>query len=191
MESLFLAYNDECDSARVNHIRKQLIGTGRYRAEGYLPYTTWSKIEHGCSIDEIKRSIEEGVARAGATLILIGSEAATNPWIRYAIERSYSHKKPMIALYINELPNERGDASEADLNPLARFAVLEQGRKVYLSDRYRSYTWSDIDDGQFDLWLELARCECAERASPSRAQAGRGTTAAPTTGRRDLDTIDL
>jgi len=63
-------------------------------------------------------------------LVLIGPDAATNPWIRYAIELSYTKKNPMIALYINELPDERGDSAEADLNPLERFAVMELGKKV-------------------------------------------------------------
>ncbi len=34
MDPLFLAFNDECDSARVNHIRKQLLASGRYQAAG-------------------------------------------------------------------------------------------------------------------------------------------------------------
>ena len=54
MDSLYLAYNDECDSARVNDVRKQLLGTGRFLAEGYMPFTAWSETKHGCSNDEIK-----------------------------------------------------------------------------------------------------------------------------------------
>ncbi len=168
MESLFLAYNDECDSARVNHIRKQLLATERYRVEGYMPFTTWSKTKLGCSSDEIQRMIEEGVARASATLIMIGPDAAANTWIRYAIERSYTLNKPMLALYINALPDERGCPAEADINPLERFAVLEHGHKVYLDERYRSYTWNGMEDGQFELWLELAKCECTEFRSRSQ-----------------------
>ena len=194
MESLFLAYNDECDSARVNHVRKQLLATGRYQAEGYMPFTTWSKTKLGCSTEEIKRTIEDGVERSSATLILIGPDSATNPWVRYAIERSHSAKKPMFAIYINELPDERGKTAAPDLNPLERFAVMERGKKVYLSDRYRTYTWSDLNDGQFEMWLELAKRECGEPKSRSRVKSPRGTAAKPlsnghTTTISELDTV--
>ena len=77
MESLYLAYNDECDSSRVNSVRKQLLGTGRYSVAGYMPFTTWSKTKLGCSIDEIKRNIDDGLLRCCATLVLIGPDAAT------------------------------------------------------------------------------------------------------------------
>ena len=69
----------------------------------------------------------------------------------------------MIALYINELPDERGDSAEADLNPLERFAVMELGKKVYLSDRYATHTWSDLADSEFDRWLDEAKNAMAPR----------------------------
>lgn len=192
MESLFLAYNDECDSARVNHIRKQLLGTGRFLTEGYLPFTTWSKTKLGASTEEIKRTIEEALERCSATLVLIGPDAAANPWIRYAIERTHSKKKPMLALTINDIPDERGHTADADLNPFERFAVMEQGRKIYLSDRYHTYGWSDLDDGQFEMWLELAKRECEERSAAGRANTT--TSRLATTGQHaaapELDTID-
>ena len=74
METLYLAYNDECDSARANIVRKQLLGTGRYSVEGYMPFTTWSKTKFGCSTDEIKRNIEEWLLRCCATLVLIARQ---------------------------------------------------------------------------------------------------------------------
>jgi hypothetical protein len=196
MESLFLAYNDECDAARVNCVRKQLLATGRYLAEGYMPFTTWSKTKLGCSSEEIQRTIEKGLEHASAALILIGPDAAANPWIRYVIERSYASKKPMLGLFINDLPDERGKSAQADLNPLERFAVLERGKKIYLSDRYRTYTWSDPADGQFDMWLELAKHECLDEKPASQvkmpcASKGSAADSAHTTTARELDSLNL
>ncbi|MFT4560922.1 MAG: hypothetical protein ACI9BW_000660 [Gammaproteobacteria bacterium] len=157
MDTLFLAYNDECDSARANHVRKQVLGSGRYKVEGYSPFTTWSKTNSGSSIEQIENSIQDGLKRSIATLVLIGPDSAANRWIRYAIEQSYTAKNPMLGLYINDLPDERGKKSIADVNPFERFAVLDHGKKVYLSERYDSYEWSDLGDGKFETWLELAR----------------------------------
>jgi hypothetical protein len=165
MDTLFLAYNDECDSARANHVRKQLLGSERYQVEGYSPFTTWSKTNSGPSVEQIENTIRDGLASSIATLVLIGPDSAANRWIRYAIEQSYTAKKPMLGLFVNDLADERGKNCIADVNPLERFAVLEQGKKVYLSDRYPSYAWSDLGDGKFETWLELA-CQVAALAQP-------------------------
>ena len=117
----------------------------------------------GSSVEQIRTSIDEGLDRSSATLILIGPDAAANPWIRYAIERTYNAQKPMLGLFINELKDEHGKSDTSDLNPLERFAVLEQGKKVYLSERYATYVWADLGSGEFEAWLELARQKSATK----------------------------
>jgi hypothetical protein len=168
MESLYIAYNDVCDSARANHVRKQLLASKRYLIEGYMPFTTWSKTKLGTSTEQIKSSIEEGLERSAATLVLVGPDSAANPWIRYAIERTYNAQKPMLALFINKLKDEHGNTDTADVNPLERFAVLERGKKVYLSERYAAYGWSDLSSGEFEAWLELARQKSATKVVPAQ-----------------------
>ena len=126
MDSLYIAYNDECDSTRANHVRKQLLGSKRYLVEGYMPFTTWSKTKLGTSTEQIKTSIEEGFERSDATLVLIGPDAATNPWIRYAIELTYNAQKPMLAMFINELKDEHGITNECDEAPCAGINIAEQ-----------------------------------------------------------------
>ena len=162
METLFIAFNDETDSARTQRVREQLLENSEYRVAGYSPYTTWAKSKSGDSIEELRADFDRDIASAHCVIILIGEDCAANPWIRYAIERSYVLEKPMFALNINMIADEHGETCRRDINPLERFAVLENGRKIYLSDRYHTYDW--------DERLSDALPNCLTRAAQSAAE---------------------
>lgn len=162
METLFIAYNDETDSTRANHVRKQLLASGRFLVEGYSPFTSWSKTRNGSSLEDLKAEFNKQLDSASVTLILIGEDAATNPWIRYAIERSYVADKALFALDISPIPDEHGHTTLPDINPLERFAVLEGGKKLYLHHRYPSYTWQETFMDCVDNYLTIAHNSAAE-----------------------------
>lgn len=162
METLFIAYNDETDSARTNHVRKQLLASGRFLVEGYSPFTSWSKTRNGSSLQDLKAEFDIQLNSASVTLVLIGGDAATNPWIRYAIERSYVGDKALFALDISQIPDEHGATTVPDLNPLERFAVVEDGQKLYLHRRYPSYTWQKNFMDSVDDYIAIAKNSAAE-----------------------------
>jgi hypothetical protein len=163
MESVFISYNDECDSARANHVRKTLMASGRYQVEGYWPYTSWANNGVGSSLDTIKQNIKDKLAECSVALLLIGPNTAANPWVRYTIQRAHATHKAMLGLLIHEIPDERRETATADINPLERFAVMENGKKIYLSELYRTYKWVEDLGGQFDLWVEQAKVDAAQR----------------------------
>lgn len=162
MKTLFIAYNDETDSTRANHVRKQLLASGRFLVEGYSPFTTWSKTRNGSSLEDLKREFNKQLGSASVTLILIGEDSATNPWIRYAIERSYVADKALLVLDISQIPDEHGATAVPDINPLERFAVIEGGKKLYLHHRYPSYTWQETFLDCVDDYLAIARDSAVE-----------------------------
>ena len=162
METLFIAYNDETDSTRANHVRKQLLASGRFLVEGYSPFTSWAKTRNGSSLQDLKAEFDKQLASTSVTLVLVGEDAATNPWIRYAIEQSYVNDKALFVLDISHIPDEHGDTCTADINPLERFAVLEGGQKLYLHDRYPSYTWQESFVDYVDDYISIAKSSAAE-----------------------------
>ena len=143
MDTLFIAFNDETDSARTNRVRKQLLASGQYIVAGYSPYTTWAKSKSGDSLDNLRADFDRDFKSARCVIIMLGEDCAANPWIRYAIERSYVLEKPMFALDISMIPDENGNTCQVDLNPLERFAVVENGEKIYLNERYATYAWNE------------------------------------------------
>ncbi|MEM7467810.1 MAG: TIR domain-containing protein [Pseudomonadota bacterium] len=186
METIFVTFNDETDSARANHVRKQLLSTERYLVAGYSPYTTWAKTKSGDSLENLRASFDRELKSASTSIVMVGEDSATNPWIRYAIERCYVLSKPLFALDISAIPDELGKACTADLNPLERFAVLEHGKKVYLSDRYESHVWRADFLECLGVYLQRARASAAKIADIKADQQS-----ARSTNYRDYESMRL
>ncbi|MGR8946812.1 MAG: TIR domain-containing protein [Gammaproteobacteria bacterium] len=170
METVFIAFNDETDSARANHVRKQLLASEQFRVAGYSPYTTWAKCKSGDSLENLRVDFDKSMESAGYTMILLGEDCATNPWIRYAIERSYVLGKPLFALDISMIEDETGKTCAPDINPLERFAVLEQNVKTYLSDRYSTYRWAPDLLDHLDNYLDKARSDARKANARKQLQ---------------------
>ncbi len=158
---VFLTFNDARDTARANRVRKILLSSGQYSVSGYWPYTAWSEPPHNKAREQIAASIDQELTPAEVVLVLIGADTAANEWVRYVIHAAHAAGKAMLGIYVNGIADERGQTTDADLvNPFERFAVLEGGRKVRLSERYRTYTWDD-DSGErmlpaFAAWVAAA-----------------------------------
>lgn len=184
METLFIAFNDETDSARTQRVREQLLANDTYLVSGYAPYTTWAKSKSGDSLKELRADFDRDISSAHYVIILLGEDCATNPWIRYAIERSYVLEKPMFALNINMITDEQGNTCARDINPLERFAVLEHGRKIYLSDRYQTYDWDE------NLAEALPNCLArAEKSATAVAASKRAQQTVQSTNYRDYESM--
>jgi hypothetical protein len=164
VEILFVAFNDETDSTRVNHVRRQLLASERFLVEGYSPFTSWAKTRSGSSLQDLKADFDTQLHAASVATICIGPDCAANPWVRYTIEQCYVHGKPLFTLDISQLPNEYGKLCQPDINPLERFAVEENGQRVYLNTRYPSYTW------QPDFISQIDHCICEAKASAARSE---------------------
>ena len=87
MDTLFIAFNDETDSARTNKVRKQLLASDQYNVTGYSPYTTWAKSKSGDSLDNLRADFDREFKSARCVIVMLGEDCAANPWIRYAISR--------------------------------------------------------------------------------------------------------
>ena len=170
METIFIAFNDETDSVRAKHVRTQLLASDQYLVNGYAPYTTWAKSRSGDSINELRADFDEEIKSAAYVIVMVGEDCAANPWIRYAIERSYVLEKPLFALDISNIADENGDTCVPDLNPLERFAVLERGKKIYLSERYATYQWDEDLLEALPNCLAIARSNAAEIAAAKQQQ---------------------
>ena len=79
-------------------------------------------------------------------------------------------KKPLFALDISMIADETGNSSSPDINPLERFAVLEQNVKVYLSDRYSTYRWTPDFLKHIDNYLDQARANARKANAHKQEQ---------------------
>ncbi|MCP5143557.1 MAG: TIR domain-containing protein [Gammaproteobacteria bacterium] len=151
---IYLSFDDANDSARANRVRRYLLGQG-YEVSRFHQCSNWER-SRGQRPDYVfGGELESELKTCQAVLVLIGGDTAANRWVRHAIGVAHDMRLPMMGLYVDQLPDERGNSCERDINPFDRFAFLDGGRKVRLSERCRTLDWqAACDSDGLDTWLQ-------------------------------------
>lgn len=106
---IFFSFHYDRDIWRANQVRNCNVVAGSEVA-GFFDHSEY---------EEAKRTKDAGIQRmilkhlkdTTVTVVLIGSETANRPWVRYEIERSIARKNGLIGIYIHHLKNQRGESS--------------------------------------------------------------------------------
>lgn len=145
------------DIWRANVVRKsgtvKAVGT----EIGFYDHSLWEKAKTQGDA-AIQKLIDEGMAGAGVTIVLVGSETYSRKWVLYEIEKSHADGMGLLAVHINAIRDQAGNTHTSGPNPLDYVSVpgglFGQQR---LSDLYRTYDWI-YDDGYNNAgtWIEEA-----------------------------------
>ncbi|MDP2405902.1 MAG: TIR domain-containing protein [Hydrogenophaga sp.] len=122
--------------------------------------------------DKIRKWIDEQLVGTTVTVVLIGNETSTRPYVKYEIERSVARGNGLLGVYIHNMKDMEGQTDAKGSNPLPA--------------GYKTYDWVN-DDGRNNIG---ALCEgrgaliwsgADTAATPACGEAagswhGRGTT---------------
>ncbi|EKO3866042.1 TIR domain-containing protein [Vibrio harveyi] len=141
---VFFSFHYGNDVMRVQQVRN--IGA----LEGNAPVSAneWETVKRGGEAS-IKRWIDENLKYKQCVIVLIGSDTANRPWVRYEIEKAWNSGKPIFGIYIHNLRCPRTGTSRKGRNPFEDFSLTD-GRK--LSSLVNCY-----DPSAFDAYNEIAR----------------------------------
>jgi hypothetical protein len=154
---VFFSFHYERDIFRVSQVRNHGITKAGYENAGFIDHAAWEALER-TGETAIKRWIDNQLNGASVTVVLIGAETASRPWVRYEIEQSYTQKKGLLGIRIHNLKDPRTGATDGyGADPFAAVTVLEGLRWVTLSGRFPIYDWV-LNDGynEFGKWVEAA-----------------------------------
>lgn len=153
---VFFSFHYERDVIRVSQVRNSGITKAGYEESGFIDKAEWESIERQGEAS-IKRWINSQLDGAAVTVVLIGAETASRPWVRYEIERSHTQGKGLLGIRIHNLKDFRGYTDTYGPDPFASATVVESLRIVSLAGRYPIYDWV-LNDGynDFGKWVEAA-----------------------------------
>jgi len=152
---VFFSFHYERDAWRAGQVRNAWLTQDRESA-GFWDAAAW---------EEVKRKGEESVHRwidyqlngTSVTVVLIGAETATRPYVGYEIKQSYSRGNGILGVYIQNLKDSNGRPDTMGGNPLSNWHIEQNGQKVLLSSIYPSYDWvSNNGRANFAAWIEAA-----------------------------------
>lgn len=154
---VFFSFHYERDCIRAaqvrnsNVIRNKLIETSEF-----IDAAKWEEIKRGGD-DAIKRWIIDQLDGTSVTVVLIGAETSKRKWIIYEIDESLKKRNGLLGIYIHKCPLFDGSIDRKGENPFDYLSINTNGRKVFLSEIYKTFDWID-NNGRENLgkWIEAA-----------------------------------
>ena len=126
---------------------------------GFIDAADWESIRRQGDA-AIERWINNELQNTSTTAVLIGSETASRPWVRFEILKSWNRGNGLIGVLIHNIKDEKRQTDAPGANPFGWFKLPDG---TLLSSVCKTYDWV-VDDGRNNLgkWLEEA-CEIRAR----------------------------
>lgn len=111
MRGLYFAFHYTRDIWRVNQVRNSGIIEGP-KSVGFADRSLWeeAKTKGQRALESL---IVEGMKNTSVTVVLIGKETASRPWVEFEIEESIRRKNALIGVRIHHLKDQRGRADRS------------------------------------------------------------------------------
>jgi hypothetical protein len=144
------------DVWRANVVRKSNVLKKSADEVGFYDHSLWEKAKTK-GADAIQRLIDRGMVGASVTVVLVGSETYSRPWVLYEIEKSHSEQMGLIAIHINGIRDQTGRTKRRGPNPLDYVTTPGFFGRRQLSSIYATYDWVH-DSGYANVarWIDKA-----------------------------------
>ena len=140
---VFFSFHYSNDIWRANQVRNCNVVAGADIA-GFFDHSEYEDAKKK-GREAIKRMILNNLDGTSVTVVLIGKETASRPWVRFEIEESIKRKNGLLGIYIHHLKDQKGD--------LAVFSGSKPA--VPLGIKFPAYVW-DRDIVRFRNEIEAA-----------------------------------
>jgi hypothetical protein len=103
----FFSFHYSNDIWRANQVRNCNVVAG-VEAAGFFDHSEYLEAKKQGE-DGMKRMINRNLRNTSVTVVLIGTETASRPWVRYEIAQSISQKNGLLGIYIHHLKDQDGN----------------------------------------------------------------------------------
>lgn len=106
MRGIYFAFHYTRDIWRVNQVRNSGVIEGA-KSVGFADRSLWedAKTKGQRALENL---ITDGMKGTSVTVVLIGQETASRPWVKFEIEESIRRKNALLGVRIHHLPSECG-----------------------------------------------------------------------------------
>ena len=148
----FFSFYYERDAWRAGQVRNSWVTKDR-EAAGFWDKAKWEEVK-GKGEDAIHRWIDEQMLGTSVTVVLIGAETSTRPYIDYEITESHKKKNGMLGIYIHNIKDMGTKTDTKGANPFDKWTFKDSKGNII---RYSAYDWVN-DDGRSKMgdWIEAA-----------------------------------
>jgi len=150
--STFYRFHFVNDVMRVQQIRN----IGALEDNNPVSPNDWEEVKKKGNA-AVERWIDDNMKCRQCVVVLIGSETANRPWVKYEIKKAWDEKRGLFGVYIHNLKCPRNGTCSRGANPFEGFSVgtskLSNIVKCYEPSSYDAY--GDIAKNM-ESWVESA-----------------------------------
>lgn len=137
----FFSFHFQHDIFRANVVRNSWITRDR-EAAGFYDASLWEEAQTKGEA-AVKALIDAGLRNTSVTVVLIGKQTASRPYVKYEIEQSIARGNGLLGIRIEKIKDIRGNVDDPGPNP------LPAGYPLYLWNKNDGYT-------NLGTWIERA-----------------------------------
>lgn len=146
---VFFSFHFERDAWRASQIRNSNVT--KDDNAGYLDAASWEEVKKKGE-DAIHKWIDTQLDGTSVTVVLIGAETNTRPYVKYELEQSWKKGNGILGIHIHQLKNQGG---YTDTQGKINFGIDFGGK--WFADRFKIYDWvNDHGYDNFGKWIEDA-----------------------------------
>lgn len=148
----FFSFHYERDAWRAAQVRNCNLLPSEDQ-HGFIDSVDWQSIERQGD-GAIRRWIDEQLRYTSVTVVLVGAETATRPWVQYEIAESWNRGNGVVGVRIHNIRDQNRETDLFGRNPFELFTLPDDQP---LSSACKGYDWV-LDDGRNNLgaWCEEA-----------------------------------
>lgn len=152
--SVFYSFHYQNDISRVNVVRNHWVTQGTQTITGVIDHADFEAVQRKGD-KAVKDWIDGQLSGTTATVVLIGSETLSRPYVQYEIQESYNRGNAVIGVHIHNIKDLSGNTaiSQSDYTMVNINGKMTLFREVADS----IYDWV-LNDGYHNLgtWVEEA-----------------------------------
>jgi|ERR1700676_2375650 len=154
MRRVFFSFHHQNDILRIGQVRNSWVTKPNQQHAGFVDAASWEAIKRQGD-DAVKRWIAAQLDGTSVTVVLIGSETASRPWVLYEISESHNKGNGLLGIYIHNCRDLTGRTCYQGANPFEHVHYTQSRRS--LASEYPVYDW--VTDGGYNnmgAWVEAA-----------------------------------
>lgn len=158
---VFFSFHYKPDVHRAWVVRNSWITKEDRTESGFFDASVFEAKQRE-SKDSLKNFLRDGMNGTTVTCVLIGTETALRPWVRYELVRGFHRGNGLFGIRIHNIKNLQKVTATSGPNPFDCLAYRVDGDRVYWKENNNG-TWSDyaevpsmaLNDVAYDLKGEL------------------------------------
>lgn len=152
---VFFSFHYKNDVWRANQIRNSWVTQGK-EAAGFIDYADFEKLKKQGEA-AIHKWIDNQLVGTSVTVVLIGEETSSRPYVQYELQQSYKRDNGIIGVHIHNCKDKYGITCSKGPITFGELGKDPDGNSAYFYQVATVYDWIE-DDGYKNLgtWIENA-----------------------------------